>query len=264
MKKCAGQCFQKWWKFFWGTSSLEYWVSIILGQPKPIRVSQICISLKNDKIRVFHVLTAAGTKRKMLGMWKLGPKHPWPICSTRYKKNSNFFPADRGTRYNQNEVGNSKTRHFKFLKFRDFLVKGHTFQGPPTLVCVFDLFSHSRHFCQKFQIFWLKIRLFSLRTVLYTKLGVNIIKITAFGYPWHLKSMMHPNIKLKIYFIHFAVNWIMKTFLPGSYDDRPMVPSDLPHVTQSTPRPRTEVVTEHRPQTAPVTAPPGCIILLKV
>ena len=45
--------------------------------------------------------------------------------------------------------------------------------------------------------------------------------------------------------------------IPGSYDDCSMVPSDLPHVTGSTPRPRTEVVTEHGPQTTTVTAPPA-------
>ena len=62
VKKCADQCFQKWSKKFWGTSGLKYWISIILGHPKPIRVSQICLFLKISEKWVFHVLTAAETK----------------------------------------------------------------------------------------------------------------------------------------------------------------------------------------------------------
>ena len=38
VNKCAQQCFQKWWNF-----GLQNWVSIILGHPKPMKVSQFCI-----------------------------------------------------------------------------------------------------------------------------------------------------------------------------------------------------------------------------
>ena len=97
---------------------------------------------------------------------KFWPKTPMANMKTQVKKIFNFFLGNREKRCNQNEVVNSKTCRFKFLIFGGFAAKGHTFKVPPTLVCVFDLFGHSRHFRRNFQIFWLKIMLFGIQTVL--------------------------------------------------------------------------------------------------
>ena len=68
VKKCAGQCLQKWPKFFGGTITQKYWVSSTFDHSLPIRVCHFQKNPKFWKILIFPLPRAIDTKRKMLEM----------------------------------------------------------------------------------------------------------------------------------------------------------------------------------------------------
>ena len=62
VKKCAGQCLQKWPKFFWGTITQKYWVSSTFDHSLPIRVCHFQKNPKFWKILIFPLPRAIDTK----------------------------------------------------------------------------------------------------------------------------------------------------------------------------------------------------------